>query len=99
MPQTGEDEAGTDALGANGLKQTALVIAENREVLAEARGRGDERIEVAAAAQLIEAAERGNDLLANAGALAMALDDLEVGVTTDHLLADEHVTALDSATT
>jgi hypothetical protein len=52
--------------------------------------RGDQAIELARSHQHVLAAERADDPLADATALALALDEIEVGMASRRLLADKH---------
>jgi hypothetical protein len=52
--------------------------------------RGDQAIELARSHQHVLAAERADDPLADATALALALDEIEVGMASRRLLPDKH---------
>lgn len=52
--------------------------------------RGDQAIEFTRRHQHILAAERADDPLANVTALALILDEIEVGMASRRLLADKH---------
>jgi hypothetical protein len=45
----------------------------------EARARAQQPLQLPALAQILDAAERGDDLLAHLGAFAPAFDNLEIG--------------------
>ena len=52
--------------------------------------RGHQAIELARCHQHVLAAERADDPLANVTALALILDEIEVGMASRRLLADKH---------
>ena len=59
-------------------------------LVGEARARPQQPLQLPALAQILEATERGDDLLAHRPALATALDDLQIGATAGGLLAEIH---------
>ena len=59
-------------------------------LVGEARARAQQPLQLPALAQIFEAAERGDDLLAHRPVLATVLDDLEVGATAGGLFAEKH---------
>jgi hypothetical protein len=56
----------------------------------EARARTQQALQLAALAQVLDAAEGGDDLLAHRGAFAAAFDDLKIGAAAGGLLAEIH---------
>ena len=58
----------------------------------EARARAQQPLQLPALAQILDAAERGDDLLAHCRALAPAFDDLQIGAAAGGLLAEIHGT-------
>jgi hypothetical protein len=52
--------------------------------------RGHQAIELARCHQHVLAAERADDPLADATALALAFDEVEIGMASRRLLADKH---------
>src|ERR1700723_1148021 len=59
-------------------------------LVGEARPRPQQPLQLPALAQLVEAAERGDYLLAHRRPVAPALDDLQVGAAAGGLLAEIH---------
>jgi hypothetical protein len=68
--------------GADGLDQHGL--------FGEAGARSQQSLQLPALAENVEAAERGDHLLAHRSAFAPALDDLEVGAAAGGFLAEVH---------
>src|SRR5208337_1062609 len=56
----------------------------------EARARTQQALQLPARLQILDAAERGDDLLAHRGAFATAFNDLEIGAAGGGLLAEIH---------
>ena len=56
----------------------------------EARARPQQSFQLAAVAQILDAAEHGDHLLAHLRAVAAAFDDLEIGAAARGLLAEIH---------
>src|SRR5208337_2600254 len=56
----------------------------------ETRARSQQALQLSALAQILDAAERGDHLLAHLRALATALDDLEIGAAARGFLAEIH---------
>ena len=90
FPQSLEDESGPDpprrarrdgALG-DGVDDDGF--------RGEARARPQQPLQLAAVAQILDAAERGDHLLAHLRAVAAAFDDLEIGAAARGLLAEIH---------
>ena len=56
----------------------------------EARARPQQSLQLAAVAQILDAAQRGDHLLTHLRAVAAAFDDLEIGATARGFLAEIH---------
>ena len=63
---------------------------EDNHLVGEARARSQQPIQLPALAQLVEATDRGDHLLAHRSAIAPALDDLQIGAAAGGLLAKIH---------
>lgn len=89
-PEPVEDHRGTDPAGPDAGELTAPMLGEHQERLGEAGAGGQQRRELPAFLELIEAPEGGDHLLARAALLPAVLHDLQVRVALDRLLSEEH---------
>src|SRR5208337_929796 len=91
IPDPAEQQGSADPSG--GDRQRAFVLVERMDqqhLIGELGARGDERSERAGGGQLVGAAEIGDHLLADSGAVAPVLDDLHVAALAGLLEAEEH---------
>ncbi len=91
LPQAPEQQRATEAAGAQA--GGAVLIREDgqRQDLIAVAGAGREQGgQVAAGGELVEAAEGGDDVLANGAVLAAVLDNLQVTARPGLLEAEEH---------
>ena len=90
FPQSLEYESGPDAprrVRRNGALGEGV---DDDGFRGEARARPQQSLQLPAVAQILDAAERGDNLLAHLRAVAAAFDDLEVGAAARGLLAEIH---------
>ena len=89
-PESFEDQGRPDAPG--GERRHAVLVdqREDHGALGEARRRARQPVEIAPGRDLLLAAEVLDDPLLGAPTLAHALDQVDVAVRADRLLADEH---------
>src|SRR5271166_2606093 len=90
LPHPLEDERRTDAAGRDRRRLAAVERVEHDRLLGEPRPRAQQALQLPARLQLVDPPERGDHLLADRGALAPALDDLQIGATAGGLLAEIH---------
>src|SRR6516165_2163761 len=65
-------------------------VGQDDRAIAMSRQRSGQTLQFAARQQHVLAAERADDALADAAALALTLDEVEIGVASGRLLADVH---------
>ena len=75
---------------ARGFVYLAVVLVDDDSFRREAPARPEQSLQLTAVAQILDAAERGDHLLAHLRAVAAAFDDLEVGAAARALLAEIH---------
>src|SRR4051794_6301200 len=90
LPQPPEQEGRADALAGEPVGVAGLDLREDDGALGVAGHGGGEALEGARGGDGVLASEVLDDALPGAPALAHGLDEVEVGVTVDALLADEH---------
>jgi hypothetical protein len=90
LPQLPEHQVGADAEPPKLRQLTAVEAGQHDRAAGVARGRGDQAVEQIGVLDRIAAAERLDDALDVAAALAGVLDEVEVLVWPDLLDADEH---------
>ena len=90
LPQSFEHQCGPDApRRARRCLARGDGVDDNR-LGGEARPRTQQALQLPARLQILDAAERGDHLLAHRGAFAAAFDDLEIGAAAGGLLAEIH---------
>ena len=90
FPQPPEQQGRTDALAGQALRIAGLELRQNDGTFGVTADRHGEAFELARGNDGFLAAEIFDDALLGAAILADALDEIEVGVTSDVLFADEH---------
>ena len=90
LPQPPEQQRGTDARAGEPIGVAGLELGQHHGALGIARHRAGQAIELTRGDDGLLAAEVLDDALLGAAVLAHALDQVEVGVAVDALLADEH---------
>ena len=90
LPQSFEHESGPDPAGGTGDNIALGEGADDHGLGGEARARSQQPLQLPALAQILDAAEGGDHLLADLRAVAAAFDDLEVGAPARGLLAKVH---------
>ena len=92
LPQSFEDESGPDASRRARRYSAVGDGVDDNGFCGEACARSQQPLQLPALAQLLDATERRDHLLAHLSALAAAFDDLEIGAAARGLLAEIHVT-------
>ena len=87
LPEPPEQERPTNARAGDA---TRLHVGQDDRAVAMPYQRDGQTIQFAARQQHILAAERADDPLADAAAVALVLDEVEVGMASRRLLADKH---------
>src|SRR5208282_162035 len=90
LPQALEDQGGSDASRRARRRRSLGEGVDNDGFGGETRARSQQALQLSALAQILDAAERGDHLLAHLRALAAALDDLEIGAAARGFLAEIH---------
>src|SRR5208283_3879580 len=90
LPQAPEDQGGSDASRRARRRRSLSEGVDNDGFGGETRARSQQALQLSALAQILDAAERGDHLLAHLRALATALDDLEIGAAARGFLAEIH---------
>src|SRR5208283_5124056 len=90
LPHPLEGERRTDAPGRDRRPLAAVERVEHDCSAGEARPRAQKPLQLPALLQILDPSERRDHLLAHRGALAPALDDLQIGATAGGLLAEIH---------
>jgi len=90
LPQPPEQKGRADALAGEPVGVAGLELREDERPLGVAGHGGGQALEGAGGGDGLLAAEVFDDALLGAAALAHGLDEVEVGVAVDALLADEH---------
>src|SRR5271166_2770949 len=90
LPHPLEGERRADAPGRNRRRLVAVERIEQDRSVREARPRAQKPLQLPALLQILDPPERRDPLLAHRGALAPALDDLQIGATAGGLLAEIH---------
>src|SRR6202021_689848 len=90
LPQALEHQGGPDP-SRRARRRLAVGDGANDDgLVGEARARPQQSLQLPALAQLFQATERGDDLLAHRPVLATVLDNLEIGATAGGLLSKKH---------
>lgn len=89
-PQALEQQRRTDALAGGTWRLGLVEQGEDHRALCEARGGSRQAVEVSVAFDLLLTTEITNDALFGLAILTDGLDQVDVGVRTDALFADEH---------
>jgi hypothetical protein len=95
-PQVAEHQVGADALTSQFRQFTAVEAGQHDSAAGVPGGGGDQAVEQAGVFDLVAPAERSDDALDMASALADVLDEVEVLVAADLLDTDEHGRCLGS---
>ena len=90
LPHPLEGQRRADAPGRDRRRLAAVERIEHDRLLGETRPRAQKPLQLPALLQILDPPERGDHLLAHRGALAPALDDLQIGATAGGLLAEIH---------
>ena len=90
LPHPLEGERRTDAPGRDRRRLAAVERIEHDRLVGEARPRAQQPLQLPALLQILDPPERRDHLLAHRGALAPALDDLQIGAAAGGLLAEIH---------
>ena len=90
LPQPPEQQGRADPPADQAVRVAVLDLRQHHRPLGKARNRGGQPLELAARHDRILAAEVLDDPLLRPRPLAHALDEVEVGVAVDGLLAQEH---------
>src|SRR5271155_1999293 len=90
LPKPFEDQRGSDALGRDDGSQAIAVGGEQQDVLSKASTGGEQSIEVAGLAELVESADGGEHALGDAAVLPGILDDLQVLAGAGGFDAEKH---------
>src|SRR5208337_850093 len=92
LPDPPEQQGSADPLGGDRQRAFGVLVERmnQQHLIGELGARGDERSERAGGGQLVGAAEIGDHLLADSGAVAPVLDDLHVAALAGLLEAEEH---------
>ena len=90
LPETLEDEGGSDASGGDGRELSLGVSGEEEDGLGQPCARDQQGVELATLLQLVESSQGGDDPLAGPSVLPAVLDDLEIGAWAGGLGAEEH---------
>src|SRR5271166_4123078 len=90
VPHPLEGKRRTDAPGRDRRRLAAVERVEHNRLVGEARPRAQQALQLPALPQILDPPERRDHLLAHRGALAQALDDLQIGATAGGLLAEIH---------
>src|SRR5271165_6597323 len=90
LPHPLEGERRTDAPGRDRRRLAAVERIEHDRLVGETRPRAQQPLQLPALLQILDPPERGDHLLAHRGALAPALDDLQIGAACGSLLAKIH---------
>ncbi len=93
LPEPLEDQGRPDPGAASGDAVAARMGAEDGELLREPAQRLDQRVELAAGQQLIEAAETKQDALLDLAVHPLVIDDEQIGSGTVRLRANKHAAA------
>ena len=91
LPQSFEDESGPDASRRACRHGAVGDGVDDNGFRGEACARSQQSLQLPALAQILDAAERRDHLLAHLRAAAAAFDDLEIGAAARGLLAEIHV--------
>jgi predicted ABC-type transport system involved in lysophospholipase L1 biosynthesis ATPase subunit len=94
LPQPAEQERRSDALAAELRHAAVLKQRQDHRTPRQAGGGTHQAVEVATAPDLFLATEIADDPLPGPGPLADGLDQVDVGVRTDALFADEHAPSI-----
>jgi hypothetical protein len=89
-PQAFEDQRRPDAPRRTRCRLARSDSVDNDGFGGEARARTQQPLQLPALAQILDAAERGDHLLAHCSPFAAALDDLEIGAAAGGLLTEIH---------
>src|SRR6185437_10129768 len=90
LPQPAKQQRCADALAGEPIGIARLELREDDGAFGVAGDRGGEPVELAGGDDDLLAAEILDDALLGAAVLAYALDEVQVGVAVDALLADKH---------
>src|ERR1700677_1760395 len=90
LPQALEHQGGPDPSRRARRRLAVGDGAHDDGLVGEARARPQQPLQLPALAQIVQATERGDDLLAHRPVLATVLDNLEIGATAGGLLAEKH---------
>ena len=90
LPQALECQGGPDPSRRARRRLAVGDGAHDDGLVGEARARAQQPLQLPALAQIFQATERGDDLLAHRPVLATILDNLEIGATAGGLLSEKH---------
>ncbi len=90
LPQPFEHESRPDAPHVGGNRSPVVDGVDDDRLGGEARAGSQKSFQLSALAQVLDAPERGDYLLADLRAFAAAFDDLQIGATAGGLLAEVH---------
>ena len=90
LPQALEHQGGPDPSRRARRRLAVGDGAHDDGLVGEARARPQQSLQLPALAQIFQATERGDDLLAHRPVLATVLDDLQIGATAGGLLSEKH---------
>ena len=90
LPQAFKDKRGPDAPRRTRCDTAGGEGVDDDRLLGEARAGTQQPLQLAALAQVLDAAEGGDHLLAHSGAFATAFDDLEIGAAARGFLTEIH---------
>jgi hypothetical protein len=96
LPQPLEHETRPDAPHVSADRSPVVEGVDHDRLSGEARARSQKPFQLPALAQILDAPERGDHLLADLRAFTAAFDDLEIGATAGGLLAKVHARLIPS---
>src|SRR5450756_2614119 len=90
LPQPFEHEGGPDAPHVGGNRSPVVDGIDDDRLGGEARAGSQKPFQLSALAQVLNASERGDHLLTDLRAVAVAFNDLQIGATAGGFLAEVH---------
>src|SRR5450830_1203896 len=90
LPQPFEHEGGPDAPHVSGNCSAVVDCVDDDRLGGEARAGSQKPFQLSALAQILNTSERGDHLLTDLRAVAVAFDDLQIGATAGGLLSEVH---------
>src|SRR5450759_2064615 len=90
LPQPFKHEGGPDAPHVSGNCSAVVDCVDDDRLGGEARAGSQKPFQLSALAQILNTSERGDHLLTDLRAVAVAFDDLQIGATAGGLLSEVH---------